>query len=110
MTSPVILVAAPAASAKRECFWTHNVNSFAAVDRETANVRVGVRDVYQLKLLAPSPDIDWSLQSGIESRGSSQICSDLVATLIIPSNIGPSRYLVKLSAAEVAALPKTPRS
>ena len=108
-------VAAPSASGKtgQSCFWTRDVNGFQAVNDQTVNIKVGVRDVYQLTLFAPSPDIDWTESLALESKGSSWICSGLDATLIVPGPIGPQRYPVtslrKLSLDEVAALPRKQR-
>ena len=93
---------------KRQCFFPRNVNSFSAVDDDVVYVRVGVRDIYQLKLLGPCPDVDWTWKIGIISRGST-ICTGLDATLLVPSNIGPQRCAVrtvrKLTPEEVEALP-----
>lgn len=93
----------------RQCFRAADVNGFTAVDDKTVNVRVGVRDVYQLVLFAPSPDIDWTQAIGLQAHGSSWICSGLDATVIVPTTIGPQRYPVtavrKLTPDEVAALP-----
>jgi len=107
-------LAADAAAApekpKRQCFWANQVNSFAAVDENTVNLRVGVRDVYQLEMLGPCHDIDWSNAIGIRSRGSSYICSGLDVELIAQSTIGDGRCQVKtmrkLTPTEIAALPK----
>lgn len=104
---------AAAATPPKSCFWTREVNNFQAQDDRTVNIRVGVKDVYQLKLFSPAPDIDWTQRIGIESRGSSSICSGLDATLIVPSSIGPQRYPVtsvrKLLPQEVADLPAKAR-
>jgi hypothetical protein len=101
------------AKSTQACFWTRNVNNFRAVDDRTVNLRVGLKDVYQLVLFSSSPDIDWSQHIGIESRGGSWICSGLDATLIVPGAIGPQRYPVtsirKLTPEEVAALPAKAR-
>lgn len=98
----------PEPPTKRQCFFPRNVHGFSAVDNDVVNVRVGVRDVYQLKLLGPCPDVDWTWKIGIISRGST-ICTGLDATLLVPSTIGPQRCAVrtvrKLTAEEVAALP-----
>ncbi|WP_332772895.1 DUF6491 family protein [Phenylobacterium sp.] len=102
---------APAAGAKpqRQCFSARNVSNFSAVDDRTVNLRVGVKDVYRLDLMGPCHDIDWQHQIGIQSRGSSWICSGLDATIITKSPIGPQRCAVrtvrKLSLEEIAALP-----
>lgn len=96
-------------AAPRQCFWTRSINGFNAVDDHTVNLRVGVKDVYQLELLQPCNDIDWASKIAIQSRGSSWICSGLDATVIAPSPIGPQRCMVKtvrkLTPEEVAALP-----
>jgi hypothetical protein len=73
------------------------------------NIRVGVHDVYQLKLLGASPDIDWTETIAVVARGGSFICSALDATVVVPSNLGPQRYgssIRKLDPAEIADLPK----
>lgn len=124
---PVIMLAAAAVSAgsasaatpakpgksAQACFWTRDVSNFQAADRSTVNIRVGVRDVYQLVLFSSNSDIDWTQHIGIESRGSDRICSGLDATIIVPGPIGPQRIPVtsvrKLTPEEVAALPKKAR-
>ena len=102
---------APAAPKKpaQACFYARNVSSWSAVDRHTINLRVNVRDYYQLKLLGDCGDIDFSQRIGLQSRGSDWICSGLDVTVIAPSPIGPQRCaatgLRKLTPEEVAALP-----
>lgn len=103
----------PKPASAHTCFWTRDVNNFQAQDDRTVNIRVGAKDVYQLTLFSPAPDIDWAQHIGIESRGSSSICSGLDATIIVPSSIGPQHYPVttvrKLSPQDVAALPSKAR-
>jgi hypothetical protein len=98
-----------AAKPQRQCFWTRNVTSFSAADEKTVNVRVGVKDVYQLQMLGRCPDIDWNHQIALVSRGGSTICSGMDATIVTKGPIGPQRCAVKavrkLSPEEVAALP-----
>lgn len=105
--APASAVAA-ASGGERSCFWSRNVNGFRALDDDTVNLRVGVKDVYQLELLGRCPDVDWAQGIALESRGGSFICSGLDATIISPSSIGPQRCAVrtlrKLSDQEVAAL------
>jgi hypothetical protein len=102
--------AEPAAKTPRSCFFTSQISSFNPVDDRTINIRVGVRDVYQLALIAPCPDVKWHESLAIQSRGSSSICSGLDAEVITRSPIGPQRCPVqtvrKLSPEEVAALPR----
>jgi hypothetical protein len=103
----------PAAKSARQCFWARNVNNFASNDERVVNIRVGVRDVYQLEMLGRCPDVDWANSIAIRSRGSNYICSGLDAELIAPSPIGPQRCAVskirKLTAEEAKALPKHAR-
>lgn len=99
---------AKVASPKRHCFFTNSVNSFTAVDEETVNVRVGVKDIYRLDLMGRCPDIDWNQSIALVSRGGSSICSGLDATIITKGPIGPQRcpvrMVTKLTPEEVAAL------
>lgn len=92
-----------------QCFWARNVNSFTAVDDHTVNIRVGVKDVYQMELMGSCPEIRWTEDIAIVARGGSWICSGLDAEVVSPSSIGPQRcpvkVLRKLTPAEVAALP-----
>lgn len=101
---------AGAATAKRQCFWTSQVNNFASSDDRIVNVRVGVKDVYQFEMLGRCNDVDWSQKIAVVSRGSSQICTGLDAEVIAPSPIGPQhcpvRSVRKLTPEEVKALPK----
>jgi hypothetical protein len=103
--------AAAAAPAKshQDCFYARNVNGYSAVGDNILNIRVGVKDVYQLKLMGSCPDLDWNNSIALKSRGSSWICSALDAEVITHSQIGPQRCPVsemrKLTPAEVAALP-----
>ena len=103
----------PGAKPQRQCFWTRQVNSFASNDDRIVNIRVGVRDVYQLQMFGRCHDIDWSNSIAIRSRGSSYICTGLDAEIIAPTSIGPQRCAVqsirKLSEAEAKALPKRAR-
>lgn len=101
--------AADTAKPHRSCFWTRDVSSWSAADDRTVYIKVGVKDVYRLDLMGPCPDIDWSWKMGLESHGSSSICSALDATIIARSPIGPQRCPVrevtKLTPQEIAALP-----
>lgn len=103
----------PQAKPKRQCFWTRNINSFASNDDRIVNIRVGVKDVYQLQMFGRCTDVDWSNNIAIRSRGSSYICTGLDAEVIAPSPIGPQRCAVqsirKLTEAEAKALPKHAR-
>lgn len=103
----------PGAKAQRQCFWTRQVNNFASNDDRIVNIRVGVKDVYQLQMFGRCTEVDWSNSIAIRSRGSSYICTGLDAEIIAPTSFGPQRCAVqsirKLTEAEAKALPKRAR-
>ncbi|WP_293906377.1 DUF6491 family protein [Phenylobacterium sp.] len=103
----------PGAKPAKQCFWTHQVNNFASSDDRIVNVRVGVKDVYQFEMFGRCDDVDWANKIALVSRGSDYICSGLDAEIITHSPIGPHRCPVrnirKLTAEEIAALPKHAR-
>jgi hypothetical protein len=101
-----------ASTGERSCFQARDVSSWAAVDRTTVNLRVNVRDFYQVTLLAPCGDIDFSQRIGIRSgRGSDFICTgsgqdiDIIAPTPIGRQTCPATSLRRLTAEEVSALP-----
>jgi hypothetical protein len=110
-TEPAPAAAKP--TARKQCFWTRQINSFASNDDRIVNVRVGVRDVYQFEMFGRCDEVDWASNIAVRSRGSSYICSGLDAEIISPSSLGPHRCPVrtvrKLSEDEIKALPKHPR-
>ncbi|HET6972210.1 MAG TPA: DUF6491 family protein [Phenylobacterium sp.] len=103
----------PANGSRKQCFWTREVNNFAAADEHVVNVRVGVKDVYQFEMLGRCPDVDWNQRIALVSRGSDYICSGIDAEIVTHSPIGPMRCPVKnihkLTPPEIAALPKRAR-
>jgi hypothetical protein len=104
----------PAPKAPRQCFNANNVNSFAPVDDTHVNLRVGVKEVYQLTLFAPCRDIDWTWSLGVRTRsGGSFICSGLDAEIIVPDRNFPQRCLVsgirRLSPDELKTAPSRQR-
>lgn len=110
-------VAAPPPEAKptRQCFSSSQVTNFrAGQDDRTLYLRVGVKDVYRLDLLAPCPEIDMSNQIAIRSRGGAMnICSGLDAVILAPGLRGARRCEVKtvqrMTPEAVAALPSRER-
>ena len=103
----------PGEKPRRQCFWTHQVNSFAAADEKIVNVRVGVKDIYQFEMFGRCPEIDWQNKIALVSRGGSSICTGMDADIVTPTSIGPQRCAVravrKLTPEEVKALPKGAR-
>ena len=105
---------AAAARSPKTCFSARDVSNFAVVDERTLNIRVGVRDVYQLDLTGVCPDIGSQNKIAIRSRGSSFICSPLDATIVAEGPFGrlqrcEVRGLRKLTPEDVARLPSRAR-
>lgn len=100
----------PGDKPKRQCFWTHQANGFAAADDKFVNVRVGVKDVYQFEMFGRCHEVDWQNKIALVSRGGSSICTGMDADIVTPTSIGPQRCPVravrKLTPEEVKALPK----
>lgn len=103
--------ASPAPAKQNACFWTRMANGFAAADENTLNVRVGVKDVYQFEMFGPCLGMDWDNRLALVSRTGGQICTGMDAEVIAHAQgLGRQRCMVKsikkLSAEEIAALPK----
>lgn len=117
LAQPAPQTSAPARSSRPQdsCFNARFINGFSAPDEETVYVRVGVRDIYRLKLFAPCLNVDWTMAVALKSRtGSDWICHGMDADLIVPNRgMGPQRCPVtdvhKLTPEEIAALPKKAR-
>ena len=104
---------AQATSTPRQCFWTRNVNGFAAADDNVVNVRVNGGEVYRLALFAPCRDVDWAQGVALRSRAGSTVCTGADAELIVPGPLGPNtcqvREVRRLTPEELAALPSRAR-
>lgn len=112
-TSALAETAKPA-KPKPDCFWSQNVTNFAADNEDNVYLRVGQKDVYRLEMFGPCRDVDFNTAIAIVPRsGSSNICTGMDADLVSRTSIGPQRcavrHITKLTAAEVAALPKRAR-
>ena len=97
-------------SRARACFRPADAYSWAPVNDRIVNLKVNLHDVFQLTLLGDCPNIDWSQNIAIRSRGAGWICDPLGAEVIAPGPVGPRHCAVqamrKLTPEEVAALPK----
>lgn len=104
-----------AARTAPRCFHASNARNFRSVNSTTVHVRVGRQDFYRLDLLGPCPDLDFSLRMGLQTRGSSQICSGsaLGTNIVVRGARGPVRCPVRMVTAltpeQVAALPARER-
>ena len=112
------VVAQPAApKASPACFWIRNVDGFAANDTTTLYLRVGMNQVWELKLFANCLNLDWVHHLGIRNRGAgSNICEGpnpgidvVVRDIGIGRQSCPVTGVRKLTPDEVAALPKNAR-
>jgi hypothetical protein len=112
---PTIIAAQPAKPAPAACFWARNIDNFNAPDDRTVNLRVGVHDVYQLKLFSSCIDVDWDQRIALRAHGSDWICEgdNVDDEIDAHSAMGPQRCPVtsvrKLTPEQVAALPKRDR-
>ena len=102
------------AAAHRKCFFASQVNNFQAIDENTVYIKVGVRDVYEMKMFTPCRDVDWAQRIALTSHGGSSICTGLDADIIAPGfGERPHRCQVRdirlLTPQEVAALPPKAR-
>ena len=98
------------------CFWRQDVSGFAAHDDTAIYLRVGVRDVYELKMFGNCFDLSWLHHIGLQSHGMSNICEGSnpdVDVIVRDIGIGHQRCPVtsvrKLTPAEIAALPRDAR-
>lgn len=102
------------AAAKTDCFFNQQVRNYtAARDDKTLYVRAG-RDTYRMETFGRCLDLGTALNIGLDSRPGSSICAAQDVTIIVHSNgMGvqrcPVRTLTKLTAEQVAALPKGER-
>ena len=102
-----------AAKPERACFFNRDVRGFAAPDDKTLYLRVRSKDVYRLDLKGRCPDLDWETRIGLDSRGSSSICSPIDVDVRVRGPIGVSRCpvsaITRLTPEEVEALPRKSR-
>jgi hypothetical protein len=111
---PVDPVAAQPARPAPACFWVRNVTNFAANDTTTVYLKVGFKQVWELKLFANCFNLDWVHHLALRSRGvGSNICEGPNPGLdVVVRDIGigrqscPVTEVRKLTPDEVAALPK----
>jgi len=112
--SPASPPAKAAAGAGRQCFRPHDINGFNAPNEHTLYVRVGIHDIYRLDLMGDCGELTFRQSIGLETfPGLGWVCSPLDATVVYRETGIPERCPVtaihKLSADEIAALPKRDR-
>jgi hypothetical protein len=107
--------AKPAAKPARTCFSLSDWDNWSAPDRDTLYLKVRNRDVYQVDLshgtsMLTSPGVH--LVSIV--RGPDQVCSPIDLDLRVSDGYGMAmpimaKSITKLSAEEIAAIPKKDR-
>lgn len=97
------------AAAAPSCFWPSAVSGFSEAGPDTALVRVGACQVWELTLSPGCPDVDWALSIAIRARSGQAICPGRRAELILPDPSGRGlraclvRSVRRLNRAEAAA-------
>lgn len=84
-----------ASASERTCLMAESAQGWTPIDDQTVNLRVGVNETYQLKLMGGCRDIDWTQRIGLESRGSSTICTGSDVILLVNGPTGPQRCPVQ---------------
>ncbi|HVY32931.1 MAG TPA: DUF6491 family protein [Caulobacteraceae bacterium] len=103
---------ARAQSPAQPCFYGRDVNGFNAPNDHTLYIRVGASDVFRLDLQSSCTGLTFRQNLGISSSPAEGgfICTPLQAEVVYRDNGFSNRCPVvgmhKLSAVEVAALPK----
>ena len=96
-----LLAAGPAMAAstkskpdRSDCFHVSMINGWTPVDDQTVDVTITPKNIWRLKMFARSPNIDWTLRIGIDTRGQSWLCSGRIAgaDIVVPGDIGMRRY------------------
>jgi hypothetical protein len=108
--------ASPPPSHGSACFWEQSVSGYAAHDDSALYLRVGARDVYELKMFGNCFDLSWLHHIGLQTHGMSDICegsSPDVDVIVREIGIGRQRCPVtsvrKLTPAEIQSLPRDAR-
>ena len=98
------------------CFYVRDVNNFTAPDEETVYLRVGVSQVYRLKLFAQCLDVDWVHHLALFTHSDPWVCEGRglnVDVGVRQIGLGRQRCPVddvrKLTPQEVAAIPTRDR-
>ena len=112
MTATAAAAAPPVAH--DQCFLRRNVNGFSAPNDRTLYVRVGVSDIWRLDLMTDCTGLAFRDAFGLEAQPArAWICSPLDATVVFRqtglTQRCPVSGLHKLTAAEIAALPRRDR-
>lgn len=106
---------ASAETPARECFHADMVSGFSEATDERIYVNVSPRKVFELKVLGSCPNLDWTQEIGLRSRGGGFVCTGMDVDLIVPQDgMGPPlrcavRTVRRLTDAEVAALKDSDR-
>ncbi|MCB2065946.1 MAG: hypothetical protein KDE15_04810 [Erythrobacter sp.] len=89
---------------ERQCFFPNQINGYSEAPDgsrgERIYVRTGVRERFLVETLGSCPDIDWSLQLGIDPRfNTGSYCTGDQITLVVPRSLGgagPDRCMARV--------------
>ncbi|MGH6958584.1 MAG: DUF6491 family protein [Caulobacteraceae bacterium] len=106
------LAARPAPPRASSCFLSSNWDGWKAPNPSTIFLRVNASQIYRLDLASPTPALRWPGATLVSQvSGSDWICAPIDFQLAVTDDRGATREpvfvksMVKLSPAEVAALP-----
>ncbi len=112
LTGALIASQALAQPAPRQCFSQRDIQGVVAVDDFTVNLRTALGEVYQAKTDIPCPDVGFGAALAYRSF-SNRICSPNDMSFVTRGAFSPRdcplKSLRRLTAEEVAALPKRAR-
>ena len=90
-------------SSENACFFVSQVNGYGRAPDDDAlgdriYVNTGARGRFLLETYGPCPDLDWSLQIGIDPRYQSNLCTGDTAHIVVPRPSGgqPDRCPVRV--------------
>jgi len=73
------------AAQERECFNADTVSGFSAYDDDRIYVRVSRKKVYELEVMGPCPNVDWTQSIGLDSR-TGFVCTGMDVDLVVPQD------------------------
>lgn len=104
------------ADAGKQCFFISQITSFNPVSPDRVIVNFAQYESWELELAPGCPDVDWTLQIGVDARGRTRVCNGNEIALTVPypgtgARRCPVRSFRKLSDQEAAAARgQTPRN
>ena len=103
--------AQPVRDPARQCFYTHNIDGYSAVDNRTLLMRVSGRNIYRVELMNACPGLTFRHTMILQTAsGGGSVCGAIDLTLAFTDHgiteSCPVHDIRKLSPDEVVAIPK----